>query len=116
MIVISVLAAYGMAIALVEKRKDWPIRRWNILLRWLLHKYVHRKAHRLLKCTVCTSFWTTLVTDTVLCLIFHSYFMWPLSGFITVGLAWTVINLMNAIDPPHKAPVQMQLISSPVKK
>jgi hypothetical protein len=26
------------------------------------------------------------------------YFLWPLSGFITVGLTWTIIEYLNAID------------------
>lgn len=95
----SMLCAYGMAVALVEKRHDWPIRPFAIRLRRFIHRYVSRRFSRMLLCTVCTSFWMALVVDLVfLVATGGSYFMWPLSGFATLGLTWTAIGYLNALD------------------
>lgn len=98
--IVAVLAGYGMAVALVEKRKQWPIRKVNVLLRIYLGK-IHRPLRGMLKCTVCCSMWTTLFADLgMMCYSKFTYIpLWPLSGFIALGLTWTVIELMNAIDP-----------------
>lgn len=97
--IISVFASYGLAVALVEKRSEFPIRPININLRFLLRKIFGRKFAKMLKCTVCTSFWAALVVDLFL-LIFidHDYFLWPISGFAALGLTWTIIEFLNAID------------------
>lgn len=98
---ISVFAGFGMAIALVEKGNEWPIKPWRVRLQLLLRK-IYWKLPRVLYCSTCSSFWTTLICDIILCIIGLcigvSYFLWPLSGFITLGFTWTVIELLNAID------------------
>ena len=35
----STLLAFGMSVAIVEKGQEWPIRRFNILLRKFVYKY-----------------------------------------------------------------------------
>jgi len=100
---ISVFTSYGMAIALVEKGKDFPIRRYRILLQKLIHDYIGKKWARVLLCSSCSSFWISLFVDICLCifmfLIFGQfYFFWPFSGFITIGLTWTIIEFLNGID------------------
>lgn len=101
-LVISILLGFGIAVALVEKGKDWPIRKYNILIRKYLHQKVSRKAKRVLECTVCTSFWTTLIADLAVCIIAYlngiKYFFWPFSGLITLGFTWTIIEFLNAQD------------------
>jgi hypothetical protein len=95
---ISVSLSYGMAILLVEKGKDFPIRSWRIRLQLILRK-VHWKLPQMLFCTTCTSFWTTLIADIVLCVISGgTYFFWPFSGFICAGIMWTVVEYLNTID------------------
>ena len=97
-LIISVLAGSGMAILLVEKGKDFPIKKYRIILQLLLRK-IHYKAPQMLYCTTCTSFWTTLVVDIILFVISGgTYFFWPLSGAIAAGLMWTIIEYLNAID------------------
>jgi hypothetical protein len=101
-LIVSVAAGIGMAIALVEKGKEWPIRRYRILLQLFIHDYIHWRAAQVLFCTVCSSFWLTLICDVILCIIGLCigvpYFLWPLSGFISVSITWITIEFLNAID------------------
>lgn len=105
LLTISILSAYGLSVALVEKSDDYPLRIWRIRLQLLLRK-IHWKLPRMLFCVTCTSFWATLFTDTILSiyayLLFDKfYFLWPLSGFINLGVSWTLIEIMNALDKEH---------------
>lgn len=98
-LIISVLVGYGFAIALVEKGKEWPIRPWRIRLQLLLRK-IYWKLPQMLFCVTCTSFWTTLLADTILSILCFFltggfYFFWPFSGFISVGLSWTIIEFLD---------------------
>lgn len=100
-LMISVMTGFGMAILLVEKGKEWPIRPWRIRLQLILRK-IHWKLARLPLCTTCSSFYLTLIGDVVICIVAHlcgvGYFFWPLSGFITCGITWTIIEFLNGID------------------
>ena len=97
-LIISVMTGFGLAILLVEKGKEWPIRPWRIRLQLLLRK-IHWKLPRLLLCTTCTSFWCCIVSDVILFVISGgTYFLWPLSGAITAGIMWCIIEWLNAID------------------
>lgn len=97
-LLISVLLSYGLAILLVEKGKDWPIKPWRIKLQYFLSK-IHWKLPQMLYCTTCTSFWAALVSDIVLLIMSGgTYFFWPFSGIIAAGVMWTIIEFLNAID------------------
>ncbi len=94
-LIISVMTGFGLAILLVEKGKEWPIRPLRIILQLILRK-IHWKLPRLLLCTTCTSVWTTLFIDCVLFIISGgTYFFWPFSGFICAGTMWTIIEVLN---------------------
>lgn len=101
-LLISVMVSYGMAILLVEKGKDFPVRRYRVILQKFIHDYIGWKWARVLWCTTCTSFWTTLITDLVVCVVagLHgvSYFFWPFSGIVTAGIMWFIMEYLNAID------------------
>jgi hypothetical protein len=102
-LIITIMLAFGMSIALVEKGNDFPIRPWRIRLQLLIRKVAGRKFSRLVKCTTCSSFWTALIADVVVCLVnlilFGTfYFFWPFSGFIALGVTWFLIELLNALD------------------
>jgi hypothetical protein len=107
-LLLSILLSFGLSVALVEKGKEWPIRKYNILMRLFLRKYVNRKFSRVLKCTVCTSFWITLVSDIcimVLSVLLGSfYFFWPFSGFIVLGFTWFIIQFLDALDNKDNIP------------
>ena len=101
-LIISIMLSYGMAILLVEKGKDFPIRKYRILLQLLLRK-IHYKAPQMLYCTVCTSVWTTLIADCIVGLISFlitgiPYFFFPFSGIICAGFTWNIIEFLNSID------------------
>jgi hypothetical protein len=100
-LMISVILGYGMAILLVEKGDDWPIKPFRDKLQTIMGK-IHPKLPEMLSCTTCTSFWTTLVADivigTIACFLGSLYFFWPFSGLITAGLVWTIIEYLNTID------------------
>lgn len=97
-LIISVLMAFGMAIALVEKGNDYPVRKPRIILQLMLRK-IYWKLPRLLFCAPCCSFWCALVADISLCVITGgAYFLWPITGFIALGFTWFVIELLNAVD------------------
>lgn len=96
---ISVLLSYGMAIILIEKGKDFPIRKYRVILQKFIHDHIGRKWSRILKCTTCTSFWMALIADIILFIVSGgTYFFWPFSGFIAASITWTVIEYLNAID------------------
>ena len=102
-LIMSILLSFGMSIALVEKGNDFPIRAWRVRLQLLLRKIINRKFSRVVKCTVCSSFWVSLISDTVLSIICFFitgtfYFFWPFSGFVVLGITWTIIEFLNALD------------------
>ncbi len=97
-LIISVMTGFGMAILLVEKGKEWPIRPWRIRLQLVLRK-IHWRLPQMLYCTTCTSVWATLGIDIVLFIISGgTYFFWPFSGIICAGIMWCVIEYLNSID------------------
>jgi len=94
-LIISVLLGSGMAILLVEKGKDFPIRKYRIILQLFLRK-IHYKAPQVCYCTTCSSFWTSLISDIILFIVSGgTYFFWPFSGFICAGIMWTIIEALN---------------------
>ena len=98
-LIISVLLSFGMSVALVEKGRKWPIKRYKLLLGRFIHDHIHYKAVQLLYCPTCTSFWMTLISDIVLLFVSgFSYFFWPFSGFITVGFTYFIFEYLAAID------------------
>lgn len=100
-LIISVLLSYGIAILLVEKGNDFPIKKYRVRLQLILSK-IHWKAPQILYCETCSVFWICFFTDLVLCgigLCFGiPYFFWPFSGAIASGVTWTIIEFLNAND------------------
>lgn len=101
-LIISIMLAFGISIALVEKGDDFPIQYWKEKIKPLLNK-IHPRFPEMLDCTTCTSFWAALISDIVICImnlvLFGTfYFFWPFSGFIILGLTWFSIEFLNAID------------------
>lgn len=100
-VLIAVLAGCGAAIVLVEKKNEWPATAIRPILSKILG-FIYHKLPEMLNCTVCTSFWTTLIAELWLCgyTRFKYIPLWPLSGFIAIAFTWGFIMLLNAIDPP----------------
>ncbi len=98
-LILSVFISFGMSIAIVEKSKEWPLKRYRILLQQFVHDHIHYKAAQVFKCNVCLSFWICCMSDLAL-LIFSdfTYFFFPLSGFITLGFSWFINALLDSLN------------------
>ena len=98
-LIISVFTSYGMAIVLVEKGQDFPIRKPRLILKRLIRKYISRKMSKVLDCSTCSGFWITGFVDCVLFVISGgTYFFFPFSGFICAGIVWYSMEVLNTID------------------
>lgn len=95
--ILSVVFGYSFAILLVEKGDDWPVTIITKPLKYLFSK-IHNKLPQMLECTVCTSFWATLVGEVFLKLWITKLFLWPFTGVIALGLTWFVIEFLNSLD------------------
>ena len=97
-LIINVFSSLGMANIIVVKGDSWPINGIkNFLSKYLLHISEH--APSLLECTMCCSFWFSLIVDIALFFISGGfYFMWPISGFVSSFCAWFVNEFLNCID------------------
>ena len=105
--IISLLASFGLAIALTEKADRWPLKGVRVRLQWFMRK-IKFKWHFALFCPTCASFWASLIIE--LCLLLISiplfilgvipfiYFLWPISGFAILGLTWFAFELLNSFD------------------
>lgn len=96
-VILSVFFGACLAILLVEKGNDWPVTIITKPLRWLFSK-IYGKLEGLFDCTVCCSFWTTLIGELVLYFFYTHVFMWPFTGIITLGIVWCFIEFLNTID------------------
>jgi len=99
---LSVITSASVAITLTEKGNDWPIKRYRILLQQFIHDRIHWKAAQVLYCGACSSFWISLIIDSLF-FIFNLflgkfYFFWPFSGFITLFFTWFIISLLNVLE------------------
>jgi hypothetical protein len=100
-LIISILLSHSLAILLVEKGKDFPIKKPRIYLQLFLSK-IYWKLPQMLYCTTCTSFHCCFWSDLVICILAYYlgvfYFFFPFSGIISSGLMWFLIEFLNAID------------------
>ena len=102
-LIISVLLSFGMSVALVQKGKTWPIRKYNLLLKKFLHKHIYYRSPEVLDCVTCTSMWMALISDIVVMVVSllvtgSFYFFWPFTGFIAVGFTYFMFEYLNAVD------------------
>lgn len=98
-LVCSVASAFGISVALVKKQDDWPVSFYANILRKYILPIFHRNMPDMLDCVVCTSFWVTLLTDLFIHLVFApAYFAWPISGFITLGLSWVLMDALDSLS------------------
>jgi len=95
--ILSVFFGYSLAILLVEKGDDWPVIILTKPLKFLFGK-IYSKLTGLLECTVCCSFWATLIGEIVLKFWITDLFLWPFTGIIALGFTWSVIEFLNTLD------------------
>jgi hypothetical protein len=98
LLLISIFSSLGISIAIVEKGENWPIKPIKDILSKILIK-IHKEAPNVLECVLCSSFWASLIIDSSLFFITGgTYFLWPISGFISLFFAWFFIEFLNSID------------------
>jgi len=96
--IMAVIAAFGMAVIVVEKGDEWPAKLGVGPIRFLL-SLIYPKFAEMFDCPVCTAFWTGLIADFVIFLISgYAYFLWPLTGFAASGMAWLAYELLGVLD------------------
>ena len=96
--IVSVASSSGLAVLLVEKSDDWPISLVVNPSRNIISR-LNSKMGGMFDCTVCMSFWASLLVDAFLFAITGgSYFLWPLTGFAASGFVWLIVQFLNAID------------------
>lgn len=99
LLIISVASSIGMALLLVEKKEEFPINKIHRRLSSIVEMLFGLEWAMVLNCTVCTSFWTSLVSEiTLYFLSGRTYFCWPLTGFASAGILYIIIDLLNTID------------------
>jgi len=95
--ILAIAFGFSAAVLLVEKGDDWPITLLSRPLRFIFGK-IYNKLSQMLECTVCMSFWTTLVGELILKFFITSQFYWPFTGILALGATWLIIELLNALD------------------
>lgn len=101
MILVAAFAGFGAAIVFVEKKTQWPATSFRPILSSILGK-ISDKLPAMLECSVCTSFWTSAVCFVYISLITNNWWQLlatPICGLVGIAITWTVIEMMNAIDP-----------------
>lgn len=96
-LIFSVLFGCSMSILLVEKGEDWPVNLITKPIKYLFSK-IYNKLPQLLECTVCATFWTTLIGELCLKFWITKLFLWPFTGVIALGVTWVIIEFLNALD------------------
>lgn len=106
---IVVLLAISLAILIIQKGHEWPIKRPRIYLQLLMRK-MHWKLPQALFCVVCSSFWMGLVADVLMAILsillylinspenYYFYWFWPISGFVAAGMSWIIYEVINVLD------------------
>jgi len=100
--IISIMIGTGISITLVEKGRDFPVRKYRVILQRFVHRHIGRKWAKVFKCSACTGFWTMLLADLIVfgIALCHGvfYFLWPFSGFIAVMVIWVIIEVLNSME------------------
>ena len=100
MVILAAISGYGMAIVLVEKKSQWPATVIRPILQKLFNS-VYPTLTGMLECATCTSFWTSSVSFLYIsmCNDWSHWYYFPIAGFVGIAITWSIIELMNAIDP-----------------
>jgi len=96
-ILISFLITYGLTVLIVEKGDEYPI---NIIKQPIVNflTLIDIRSVSVFDCMVCFSFWASLVSELSMYFFVDNMFLWPLTGLISTGIIWTVIQVLNTLD------------------
>lgn len=96
-ILISFFITYGLTVLFVEKGDEYPV---NLIKKpiSIIFFFIDKRSVSVFDCMVCFSFWASLISELCLYFFVDNSFLWPLTGFISVGIIWTIIQVLNIFD------------------
>ena len=94
---ISFFITYGLTILFVEKGDEYPISFVKQPISNLL-MLIDFRSVSVFECMVCFSFWASLVSELGMYFFVDHRFLWPLTGLMSLGIIWTVIQVLNILD------------------
>lgn len=95
---LSILGGISLATILVEKSDDYPVYYIARPIKATINYIFGEKFAFVMECTVCLSFWTTLLCELYLYLFVTNLFTWPITGLISSGFSFYAIDFLNTID------------------
>lgn len=101
-LIFTVLSGIGIATIIVEKSDDYPVNYISHPLKKLLNFIFGCKVASLMDCTVCLSFWTTLICEIYAYFLIDSIFLWPFTGFISASIVYYTIDFLNILENKGK--------------
>jgi hypothetical protein len=101
-LIFTVLGGIGIATILVEKSDDYPVSLISHPLKKILCLIFGIKVASVMECTVCISFWTTLICEIYSYYLFDSIFLWPFSGFIAASIVYYLVDFLNTLENKGK--------------
>ncbi len=93
----SVFFGYALSVLIVEKGEEWPTSLIVNPIKFIL-SLISDRASKVFDCTVCMSFWTSLIGELCLYFFITGLFYWPFTGILCLGFTWTAIEFMNILD------------------
>lgn len=101
-LIFTVLGGIGIATILVEKSDDYPVYLISHPLKKILGLIFGIKVASIMDCTVCLSFWTTLICEIYAYYLLGGIFLWPFSGFISASFVYYLIDFLNTLENKGK--------------
>ncbi len=95
---VSVISGISLATVLVEKSEDYPVRYISKPISSFLLKVFGENVAFVMACTVCLSFWTTLLCELFMYYFLDATFLWPITGFAASGISFYLIDFLNTLD------------------
>jgi nucleoside recognition membrane protein YjiH len=95
---VSVISGISLATVLVEKSEDYPVRYISKPISSFLLKVFGENVAFVMTCTVCLSFWTTLLCELFMYYFLDATFLWPITGLAASGISFYLIDFLNTLD------------------
>jgi hypothetical protein len=95
---VSVISGISLATILVEKSEDYPVRYISKPISICLLKLFGENIAFVMNCTVCLSFWTTLLCELFMHYFLGASFLWPITGVAASGISFYLIDFLNTLD------------------
>lgn len=97
-LIVSVVVGVSAAILFVNKKDEFPIKPFNDKFSSFLFYMFGPNFAEVLNCSVCLSFWTTLIVELFVYIISGgSYFFWPLSGLVSSAILILIYDFLDTL-------------------